>query len=475
MHIDQAEIYNMLINRFPHEPTALQAVLLKKLAHYIINKEDRSFFLIKGYAGTGKTTIISALVNTLPFVHQKAVLLAPTGRAAKVIASYSGKEALTIHKKIYYPTKNKSGGVNFVLQKNKHANTIFIVDEASMIPDSQSDLKLFENGSLLDDLVGYIDSGKHCKLILIGDTAQLPPVQNEDSPALNSDSLQKKFGRNIYEIELNEVTRQQQNSGILHNATELRMILQQVSEESFKFSMKFPDIVRLVEGDDILDAFTQSYSKPGIEDTCLIVRSNKRANAYNQQIRTRILDREAAISAGDYLMVVKNNYYWLEDSKEVSFIANGDIGEVMRIYKYTDLYGFHFAEVQLRLIDYPGQAPFDTVILLDTLTSESPSLTFEESNRLYQEVAQDYSGFKSKYKIMLAIKENRYFNALQVKFSYAVTCHKSQGGQWKNVFIEQPYLPNGQDISYFRWLYTAITRAQEKLFLIGFNNEHFQQ
>jgi len=305
MQINQAEIYSKLINRFPHEPTKLQDLLLKKLANYIIDREDRSFFLIKGYAGTGKTTIISALVNTMPFVFQKPVLLAPTGRAAKVIANYTGKEALTIHKKIYYPTKNKSGGVNFVLQKNKHTNTIFIVDEASMIPDNQSDLKLFENGSLLDDLVSYIDSGKNCKLILIGDTAQLPPVQNEDSPALNSESLQRKFGRNIYEIELNEVTRQLQNSGILHNATELRMILQNELDRSFKFSIKFPDIIRLMDGDDILDAFNRSYNDPGIEDTCLIVRSNKRANAYNQQIRTRILDREAAIATGDYLMVVK--------------------------------------------------------------------------------------------------------------------------------------------------------------------------
>ena len=363
--------------------------------------------------------------------------------------------------------------MNFVLQKNKHVNTIFIVDEASMIPDSQSDLKLWENGSLLEDLMSFVEGGKNCKLILIGDTAQLPPVQNEDSPALDAKNLEEKFNKNIYEIELDEVMRQQQDSGILANATALRTMMEEEFPEDFKFDLRYPDVISLTDGDEILEAFLQSYQHSGVEDTCLIVRSNKRANAYNQQIRARILDREAEIAPGDYLMVVKNNYFWLEDSKEVSFIANGDICEVMQIYKYIDLYGFRFAEVKLRMIDYLHQAPFDTVILLDTLSSETPSLTFEQSNQLYREVAKDYANLRSKYKIMLAIKQNRYFNALQVKFSYAITCHKSQGGQWKNIFIEQPYLPNGQDISYFRWLYTAITRAQEKLYLIGFKHEHF--
>ena len=467
------QFFQKLINRFAHEPTPKQEVLLHKLAHFILEKHNDSIFLLKGFAGTGKTSIVSALVSALPFAFKQSVLLAPTGRAAKVIANYAKKEAYTIHKKIYFPKKDKGGGVNFVLQKNKHVNTIFIVDEASMIPDAQSDLKLWENGSLLEDLMSFVEGGKNCKLILIGDTAQLPPVQNEDSPALDAKNLEEKFNKNIYEIELDEVMRQQQDSGILANATALRMMMEEEFPEDFKFDLRYPDVISLTDGDEILEAFLRSYQHPGVEDTCLIVRSNKRANAYNQQIRARILDREAEIAPGDYLMVVKNNYFWLEDSKEVSFIANGDICEVMQIYKYIDLYGFRFAEVKLRMIDYLHQAPFDTVILLDTLSSETPSLTFEQSNQLYREVAKDYANLRSKYKIMLAIKQNRYFNALQVKFSYAITCHKSQGGQWKNIFIEQPYLPNGQDISYFRWLYTAITRAQEKLYLIGFKHEHF--
>ncbi|MGB5392899.1 MAG: AAA family ATPase [Lutimonas sp.] len=470
MVIKPEELYFKLSQRFPYEPTSLQDQTLRLLAEFILDKKD-SIFLLKGFAGTGKTTIISSLVKTLPFAFKQAVLLAPTGRAAKVITNYSGKEAFTIHKKIYYPKKGKAGGVSFTLQKNKHSNTIFIVDEASMIPDEMTESKLWENGSLLDDLMTFIDGGKQCKLVLIGDTAQLPPVHIEQSPALSADLLNMKFNKQIYETELTEVTRQDINSGILLNATSLRLAMEEEIFQSFRFNLNFPDIINLQTGDDILDAFMSSYSVPGIEDTCLIVRSNKRANSYNEQIRARILDRDSEIATGDHLMVVKNNYYWLQDSNEVSFIANGDICEVMQIYKYIDLYGFRFAEIKLRMIDYPNEPPFDTVIVLDTLKSETPSLTFDQSNQLYQEVAKDYSNFRSKYKVMLAIKENKYFNALQVKFSYAITCHKSQGGQWKNVFIEQPYLPNGQDISYFRWLYTAITRAQEKLFLIGFKDE----
>jgi len=470
-----SKLYAKFIQHFPFHPTTRQDQLLEQLAQFVLNDHKQSLFLLKGYAGTGKTTIISTLVNNLWHSGLKAVLLAPTGRAAKVIGIYSNRPAFTIHKKIYHPKKNKSGGLSFVLQKNKHTNTIFIVDEASMIPDRSVDAKLFENRSLLDDLLFYIYSGKNCRLILIGDTAQLPPVKLELSPALNTHALTYNYDKEVEEIELNEVMRQHEESGILFNATQLRVILNDDYLSDFTFNIGYPDMIRLTDGYEIQDAIHDAYGNDGVEDTAFIVRSNKRANQYNQQIRNSILGHENEITTGDYVMVVKNNYFWLKDSTEVGFIANGDICEILEIFNFKSLYDFNFAEVKLRMIDYPKQAPFETVLLLDTLQSESPSLTYEESNRLYQEIAKDYADENSKYKVMLSIKNNIFFNALQVKFSYAMTCHKSQGGQWDNVFIEQPYLPNGQDISYLRWLYTAVTRAQKKLYLIGFKDEYFEE
>ncbi len=471
---ETSKLYDEFIKRFPYVPTLMQDELLDQLSHFVLDKNKQSLFLLKGYAGTGKTTIISTLISNLWHVGLKAVLLAPTGRAAKVIGKYSNRAAFTIHKKIYHPKKEKNGGVKFVLQKNKHTNTIFIVDEASMIPDRVSDAKLFENGSLLDDLLFYIYSGNNCKLILIGDTAQLPPVKLELSPALDKHTLSSQYNKDVNEIELNEVMRQHKDSGILVNATELRVILRDEYFGDFKFDLNYPDIIRLTDGYEIEDAINDTIGNNRVEDTAIIVRSNKRANQYNQQIRSKVLGQENEIATGDFVMIVKNNYYWLKDSNNVGFIANGDICEILEIYNFKDLYNFHFAEVKLRMIDYPNQAPFETVILLDTLHSESPSLSYDDSNKLYQEIAKDYANERSKYKMMLAIKNNKYFNALQVKFAYAMTCHKSQGGQWENVFVEQPYLPNGQDISYIRWLYTAITRAQKKLYLIGFKDEYFE-
>jgi len=467
------EFYNDIIDKFPFEPTMSQDVLLEKLSKFIFEDKKESLFLIKGYAGTGKTTSISTVVNNLWRASKKAVLLAPTGRAAKVISGYANRQAFTIHKKIYHPRKNKSGGVDFVLQTNKHTNTIFIVDEASMIPDSPSGTKLFENKSLLDDLISYVYSGMLCKLILIGDTAQLPPVKLDISPALDIHKLTLNYQKDVTEIELDEVMRQHEDSGILINATQLRLILKNNGFRNFQFQLGFPDIIRLIDGYEIEDAINTAYDNIGVEDTTFIVRSNKRANQYNQQIRSKIRGQENEISTGDYVMVVKNNYFWLKDASEAGFIANGDICEILEIFNIKELYGFRFAEVKIRMIDYPNQKPFETVLLLDTINSESPSLSYNDSNRLYQEVAKDFAHEKSKYKQLLAIKKSKYFNALQVKFSYAVTCHKSQGGQWKNVFIEQPYLPEGQNIDYLRWLYTAITRAQEKVFLIGFNDDFF--
>ncbi|MDG1398033.1 MAG: AAA family ATPase [Polaribacter sp.] len=463
----------LLLQSFPHNPTQKQAQLLKLLSNFIFNEDKDALFLLKGYAGTGKTTSIGTFVNLLSLARKKSVLLAPTGRAAKVIALYSKRPAYTIHKKIYFPKKQANGSVEFVLQTNKHRKTIFIVDEASMIPDSRQNQKLFETGSLLNDLISYVYSGHQCKLIFVGDTAQLPPVKLEISPALEADTLSYEYMKNIAGIELDEVMRQHKNSGILANATQLRLLIKDDLQD-FKFEIDFPDIERLEDGYDIEDALVNAYDADGVEDTAFIVRSNKRANQYNQQIRTKIRGQENDISTGDYVMVVKNNYYWLKESSDAGFIANGDICKVERIYTIKELYGFKFAEVLLKMIDYPDMPSFETVLLLDTLTSESPSLTYEESNKLYQAVREDYVDEKSKYKQFMAIKKNKYFNALQVKFSYAMTCHKSQGGQWKTVFIEQPYLPDGVSKAYFRWLYTAITRAKEKLYLIGFKDDYFK-
>jgi len=342
-----------------------------------------------------------------------------------------------------------------------------------MIPNSPTNGKLFEKGSLLDDLISFVYSGVQCKIIFIGDTAQLPPVKLDISPALDAQKLALNYDKEITEIELNEVMRQHKDSGILINATELRLIIANNGNETFQFKLGFPDLIRLTDGYDIEDAINSAYDNIGVEDTAFIVRSNKRANQYNQQIRCRIRGQENEISTGDFVMIVKNNYFWLKDSSEASFIANGDICEILQIYNTKELYGFRFAEVKVRMIDYPNQKPFDTVLLLDTLSSETPSLSYEESNKLYHEVGKDFAHEKSKYKQLLGIKNSKYFNALQVKFSYAVTCHKSQGGQWKSVFVEQPYLPEGQSVEYLRWLYTAITRAEEKVYLIGFEDAFF--
>lgn len=469
------EFYQTLRNNFPFEPTLKQGVFFQKIANFVTNQNTSEVFILKGYAGTGKTTLISTLVNHLSNVKQKYILLAPTGRAAKVISNYANKPAYTIHKRIYFPKKNKSGGVSFTLQQNKYKNTLFIVDEASMISDVNQDTKMYQYGSLLDDLMHYIDSGQNCKLILIGDTAQLPPVNLDISPALDASLISLHFNKEIHQIELDEVVRQAEESGILYNATELRETLKESLLADFKFKLSpFSDIIRLQDGYEIQDAIHQAFLDYGPEETTFIVRSNKRANQYNQQIRTKILGRESELSIGDLLMVVKNNYFWLPESSEVGFIANGDIIEVKRIKTIQELYGFKFATVTVTMIDYPNQPSFETVLLLDTINSESPSLTYEESNKLYQEVMLDFEDEKHQYKKFLKVKKNPYFNALQVKFSYAMTCHKSQGGQWHTVFIEQPYLPNGIHIEYIRWLYTAVTRAKEKLYLIGFKSDFYE-
>ena len=473
--MNSSEFYTLIKNDFPFDPTIKQSIVLQQLADYIFDISSNSLYVLKGFAGTGKTTIIGTIVTNLWKAKKSAVLMAPTGRAAKVIANYSNKEAFTIHKKIYTARYSKSGKVSFVLAPNKHKKTIFIVDEASMISDIPSQSSLFGSGSLLDDLMQYVYSGHQCKLLLIGDTAQLPPVKLDLSPALNENVLSLSYNKEVTRMELDEVVRQEQDSGILFNATLLREAIAGSYFDSFQFNLKgFKDIVRLIDGHEIMDAINDAYSSLGNEETAIIVRSNKRANLYNQQIRSRILFNEHELTAGDYLMIVKNNYFWLKPTSEAGFIANGDIIEVLEVFSIKELYGFRFAEVKVRMVDYPKMRPFETVLMLDTINLETPSLPYEEANRLYQEVLKDYEDEASSYKKFLKVKNNKFLNALQVKFSYAITCHKSQGGQWHTVFVEQPYLPEGINKDYLRWLYTAVTRAKEKLYLIGFKDDFFE-
>ncbi len=467
--------YLDLLKDFSHEPTFKQDSALHMVSKFLLSQNYEELFLLKGYAGTGKTSIVGTLVKNSWKINKNLVLLAPTGRAAKVISNYSNKEAFTIHKKIYYPKSKKGGGISFSLQKNKHKNTIFIVDESSMIPDTSPDSILFDKGSLLSDLIQYVYSGHQCKLILIGDTAQLPPIKLDISPALDKSTLENYFNKKVVTIELDEVVRQEKGSGILWNASIIRQSLEDEFYDTFKFEKEnFPDIIRPYDGQELMSALEDSYLNSGDEESVFIVRSNKRAFLYNQNIRSRILYKEEELSVGDHLMVVKNNYFWLETTSEAGFIANGDIIEILEIYSIKELYGFKFATVNVKMIDYPRMAAFETVLILDTLSSEIASLSFEDSNKLYQEVLKDYEHETSKYKKFLSVKKNIYFNALQVKFSYAITCHKSQGGQWDTVFVEQPYLPNGIDKDYLRWFYTAITRAKKKLYLIGFKDDFFR-
>ena len=473
MHVKERALLNRLLETFPFTPTVEQVKLLKELARFTVFSDRFELFLLKGYAGTGKTTVISNLVNNLSSAGYSSVLLAPTGRAAKVISRYSNRAAHTIHRKIYFATRNPDGSVKLVLQKNKHRNTIFIADEASMIPDRDSDLRTIESRSLLEDLLRYVYTGKNCKLILVGDTAQLPPVNLQLSPALDTGVFTEQFKLKVRTMELTEVMRQHEASGILINATRVRERIREERLNDLVFDLDYPDIFSPEDPYDVQDAIQDSFTAGG-DNAVFIVRSNKRANLYNQQIRISVLGLDDEIAAGDMIMVVKNNYFWLDDSEHVGFIANGDICELLEIFRYADLHGFRFAEVKMRLVDYPDQPPFETVILLDTLHSETASLSQEDGYRLYHSVAEDYAHERDRQKRLAAIKSDKYFNALQIKFAYAMTCHKTQGGQWPIVFVEQPYLPDGEDISYLRWLYTALTRAQEKLYLIGFQEKYFE-
>ena len=474
--MDSPEFKNLLKDKFPFEATQSQEHWLESIVSFLFTKEKQVLYLLKGYAGTGKSTLIGHLVRYLIHANFKSVLMAPTGRAAKVIAGYSYKKAFTIHKQIYYTKAEQGSGVKFVLKPNKFKNTLFIVDEASMIGDDRQSAKLFENGSLLDDLMQYVDAGLNCKLLLVGDPAQLPPVHLNISPALDADYLERQFNKQITELELKEVVRQSQDSGILANATQLRTQMETDYLDSYSFDLSIgTDVLRLQDGNEILELLDDALRNDGLEDTVFIVRSNKRANLYNQQIRSRILFLEAELSVGDQLMVVKNNYFCLPNESKAGFIANGDQIVVKRISTIEDRHGFRFAKAEVNLVDYPDEPEFETLLLLDCIYVDKPSMSYEDSNRLYKSVEREYAYISTKYKRFQAIKADPYFNALQVKFAYAITCHKAQGGQWKNVFIEQGYLPEPKvEEEYLRWLYTAFTRAIDTVYLIGFKPDFFR-
>ena len=458
-----------LLKHFSHKPTKEQKAVLEDLSEFISTLGSRSIFLLKGYAGTGKTTLISALVKSLPSVGKRSALLAPTGRAAKVLAKYSKRKASTLHKKIYWIRTSKNGNTFITLKENLHTNTIFIVDEASMIPEDLNDS--LSKRSLLEDLIKYVYEGIDCKLILIGDTAQLPPVHLDVSPALDEENLDKKYQKQIISKELKEVVRQEKNSLVLENATNLRKLIE-VNNNSLPKIKLNNDVIRISSGEDLQENIEAAYTQSGVENTTIICRSNKRANQYNNRIRSEILWQEDIISSGDILMVVRNNYFWLDEKSEAGFLANGDIIEVTRVKEIIERYGFKFAKASIRLLDYPNENEVETILLLDTISSESPSLKYEEYKKLYKEVGLDYKGQKD---INKKIKENEFFNAIQIKFGYSITCHKAQGGQWKEVFIDIGYFKKEMlDKNYLRWLYTAFTRSTEKLYLIGFNSDFYK-
>ena len=451
-----------------------QQLAVEQICTFINDKKNKSIFVLKGYAGTGKTFIISNVVKNLWKIKKSVILLAPTGRSAKVLSGYCEKEAFTIHKEIFYTKNNYSGSLDFSLKVNKHKDTLFIVDEASMIGTNRSEGVGLFSQSLLDNVIKYVYSGFKCKLLIVGDSAQLPPIKSNLSYSLNDEYLSKEYDKNIYSVELDQVVRQDVNSGILSYATSIREKIELKEFHDIKFKLNgFGDLIRVEDGEDLMNLLNDSYNKYGAEQTAVIVRSNKRANIYNKNIRERILLNENIITVGDLLMVVKNNYHWLNNKRDLGFIANGDIIKIEEIHSIKKLYGFNFAEVKISMVDYPKLNAFDTVLILDTLEINTPSLQFSSTTNLYQEILKDYMDIKTKYKRHLSVKKNKYFNALQVKFAYSFTCHKSQGGQWDSVFLEFPYLPNGLDEDFFRWLYTAMTRAKNKLHLIGFNQDFF--
>lgn len=451
---------------FVNEPTKEQKIAAEKLSDYIFSPFSDRIFLLRGYAGTGKTTVVGALVGALGQIGIKTMLLAPTGRAAKVLSAFAGRPAFTIHKKIYRQNEFSNDMDNYSLMPNLYKDTVFIVDEASMI-SNQGLSSAFSGGRLLDDLLRFVFSSERCRLVLTGDTAQLPPVGECESPAL-SRAVLEGCGFGVDEYVMRRTVRQEESSGILWNATMIRRLLdnEQFGVMPALRSDGFADVAR-VGGMDIIGYLSDSYSEVGRDETIVITRSNKRAGIFNRGIRNTVLYNEDMLSTGDMLMIAKNNYYWAEDVKEMEFIANGDIARVERIRNQRELYGFKFADVTMSFPDY-DDVELDATVLLDTLYSDYASLSREDDNRLYEKVVEDYSYLPTKGERVRGVKSDQYFNALQVKFAYAVTCHKAQGGQWKHVYLDKGYVTDEMvDADFMRWLYTAVTRATEKLYIIG--------
>ena len=470
-------IKNLLSQQFQWSPTAQQDEVFGLLAEFLHTFSKDSCFILKGYAGTGKTTIISALVNTLPKIQKRSVLLAPTGRAAKVMSAYSGRKALTIHKKIYRKKNAVSLQMDFTLAENLHEDTLFIVDEASMI--TTEGFNLYSDG-LLADLISYVQSGNNCTLMLVGDTAQLPPVGLDSSPALDISYVNANFGLDIFTYELTDVVRQDKGSGILYNATKIRTEIK-LDEDSPIYSFPkfitqgFGDTFRMT-GDRLIEGLHYAYDKYEIENCMVICRSNKSANLYNKHIRNQILFREEEITGGDIVMIVKNNYYWLQqhDEKHTGFLANGDMAVVKKVSNVHDMHGFRFADLYLEFMDNNEGDAIRCRVLLDSLHVDAAQLLYVDQQKLYQSIARNYEDIPAKKDRMEAIKKDPYYNALQIKFAYAITCHKAQGGQWPLVFIDQGYMTDDMlTTEFLRWLYTGITRATKELFLVNFNEKFY--
>lgn len=456
-----------VLSHLPYEPNREQTMLIASLSFFCINQEPESLLLINGYAGTGKTSLTGALVRALADFGKKTVLLAPTGRAAKVFSEYSGHSAFTIHRKIYRQKSFSPEYGNFLLAENKHVDTFFIVDEASMIPNASAEGAVFGTGRLLDDLIHYVYSGVRCHLILLGDNAQLPPVGFTESPALSVEQL-RSYGLKVYETQLTLIARQNEDSGILRNATLLRnnMSCRENLVKPVLHLSEYNDI-EVLSGEYMSETISDCYDRDGLNETIVITRSNKRATMFNAGIRNQILYREDELVSGDMLLVAKNNYFWSEQYEELDFIANGDVARVSRVRGTHKMYGFRYADVTLEFPDH-NNIEVDAKVILDGLFSDSPALSREQSERLFTEIYAELEGDKrTRYK---ALKQNPYFNALQVKYAYTVTCHKAQGGQWKNVFIDMGYIPEDAftSLDFYRWLYTAITRARSHVYLINF-------
>ena len=471
------ELKYKILQQFGFPPTQEQAHALEVFAEFLTDRDPHAVMILRGSAGTGKTTLSGAIVRTLKEIRQKVMLLAPTGRAAKVFSLNSGSPAYTIHRRIYREKSFSGVEGQFNLNDNLYTDTLFMVDEASMIANMGLGGMSFGSGCLLDDLVHFVYQGRNDRLLLIGDKAQLPPVGEEESPALHAAMLEG-YGLKVYECDLNEVLRQSEESGILYNATMIRqMITHDDITQLPKIHFAGYSDIKPMPGAELIEALADSYHHVGLDDTIVVTRSNKRANIFNQGIRNMVLDREEELSQGDILMIVKNNYYWMEEERKSNnklqsndipaFLANGDRAKVLKVRRRIDLYGFRFATLLLQFPDY-GNYELEATVLLDTLTSEAPALTHEQQEQLFHQIEEDYQDIPLKEDRMKAIRQDQFFNALQVKFAYAVTCHKAQGGQWAHVYVDQGYMTDDMlNPDYIHWLYTAFTRATEMLYLVN--------